>query len=339
MIENKPVAVWAKRLAELQNPPADAPSIWFQARGRQLEQILAAMLESEGLAPRTNVRPDGEEIDGSFVMGDRTYLLEAKWRKGPTPASELYAFRGKVDGKLAGTLGVFITMNRYSDDAIDALLAGKTVNLILFSADDMMQIAQGRWNFTEALRAKLRIAAEIGSPYWPLEPTAEARTGAADGAPPAAPTPAETWTLIVESKNDERALDRLLSRFESPARSMALKFWVAEGGQNMASIVQRLAEEAGPSHTAVFVDADVDAETRQALGEHAGSVVIFQPSFADWLMEATDADTYNHYVFLASSPDKEVRRMASVANLDQLLTASPDFARLIDRMGLVPRSS
>jgi hypothetical protein len=28
---------------------------------------------------RTGVRPEGEEIDGSFAMGDRFFLLEAKW--------------------------------------------------------------------------------------------------------------------------------------------------------------------------------------------------------------------------------------------------------------------
>ena len=56
-------------------------------------------------------------------MGGKTYLLEAKWRKQPIPASDLYAFKGKVDGKLVGTIGVFISMSDYSADAIDALKA------------------------------------------------------------------------------------------------------------------------------------------------------------------------------------------------------------------------
>lgn len=34
-------------------------------------------------------------------------LLEAKWTKNPMPASSLYQFKGKIDGKLAGTLGLF----------------------------------------------------------------------------------------------------------------------------------------------------------------------------------------------------------------------------------------
>ncbi len=57
--------------------------------------------------PHTSMRPKGEVIDGSFVLDDRYFLLEAKWHKDPIPASDLYAFKGKVDGKLIGTIGVF----------------------------------------------------------------------------------------------------------------------------------------------------------------------------------------------------------------------------------------
>src|SRR5450759_337008 len=88
--------------------------------GLEFEELLNALLDQEGLNPRTRYRPKGEEIDGSFVLESRVFLLEAKWHTKPLPASAIYAFRGKVEGKLSGTLGVFISGSGYSSHAVDA---------------------------------------------------------------------------------------------------------------------------------------------------------------------------------------------------------------------------
>jgi hypothetical protein len=120
------------------------------------------MLADEGLAPRIRFRPSGEEIDGSFFHGGRVMLLETKWTQDPLPASSIYQFRGKVEGKLVGTIGVFISMSGFSEDAVNALVAGKVVNTILFDGDDMRAVAADRVGFAEALDRKLRDAAELG---------------------------------------------------------------------------------------------------------------------------------------------------------------------------------
>jgi hypothetical protein len=137
-------------------------------RGREFEKILLGMLAEAQLEPRIRFRPDGEEIDGSFFHRGRVLLLEAKWTQGPQPASSIYQFRGKVEGKLIGTIGVFISMSGYSEDAVDALIAGKVLNVILFSDDDMRAIASGQFSFCDALDRKLRDAAEYGTPFSPL---------------------------------------------------------------------------------------------------------------------------------------------------------------------------
>ena len=62
-------------------------------------------------------------------------LFEAKWTGDPVPASMLYQFRGKLEGKLTGTLGIFISIGGYSADAVDALVAGKSLNLVLFDRE------------------------------------------------------------------------------------------------------------------------------------------------------------------------------------------------------------
>ncbi len=113
--------------------------------------------------------PRGEEIDGSFLLGARTFLLEAKWHSDDLPASQVYAFKGKVDGKLVGTIGVFISISGYSSDAVDALSLGKALNVILFDGNDFeAALFDG---FQKVLLAKLRYAAEEGAVYFPYQST------------------------------------------------------------------------------------------------------------------------------------------------------------------------
>lgn len=138
-------------------------------RGYVFQNLIYSMLYHEGLRPRTTYRPKGEEIDGAFYLNHRTFLLEAKWTADPIPASEIYEFKGKVDGKLAGTLGIFISMSGYSEDAPEALEKGKTPNIVLFDQSDMDAIFIYDTKFVEVLDFKLRQAGEVGKTYVPFE--------------------------------------------------------------------------------------------------------------------------------------------------------------------------
>lgn len=140
-----------------------------QERGLQFEQMIKDALAAFGLEPRGSYRSLGEQVDGSFVHKGRPFLLEAKWTADPIPASTLYAFKGKVDGKLTGTIGVFVSISGYSEDAVDALVAGKSINLILFDKDDWEDSIAESVGFDQVLVQKLRFAAEEGSPLYPAD--------------------------------------------------------------------------------------------------------------------------------------------------------------------------
>ncbi|MEU8175136.1 restriction endonuclease [Microbispora hainanensis] len=191
-------AIWQALFATLDALPANSSSADKQRRGNQFEQMLYMMFEAAGMEPRTRYRPTGEEIDGSFLHRGRPMLLEAKWTSEPVPASTLYQFRGKVDGKLMGTLGLFISMAGYSSDAVDALVAGKTLNLILFDGDDMRKVAQPNGiDIGRALDLKLRAAAEEGTPFVPLQD------------PSTTNTTAQKIIVIVEGNYDARIVSTL----------------------------------------------------------------------------------------------------------------------------------
>lgn len=134
-----------------------------QNRGFQLEKLIYSVLENENLEPRSGYKPEGEQIDGSFFWNGQTFLLEAKWVEKPLPASSIYSFKGKLDGKFHTTSGVFISINGYSEDVEDALKFGKSLNILLFDSNDMTLIFNGDVSFSEVLKFKLRQAGDTGS--------------------------------------------------------------------------------------------------------------------------------------------------------------------------------
>jgi hypothetical protein len=152
-----------KEYQALQEIPDKVTSQWYRDRGKKLETIINALLENENLEPRTSFRPEGEEIDGSFFAFNKFFLLEMKWHKNEMPASAIYSFKGKVDGKLSGTIGIFISMSGYSKDAVDALCLGKELNIILFDKEDIEDAFNT--SFSNVLKQKLRAAADYGDVY------------------------------------------------------------------------------------------------------------------------------------------------------------------------------
>jgi len=158
-----------KEYKELSDLPLDSDGAAKRKRGFAFERLLNKLFTLDDLEPRAGYRPAGEQIDGSIYLDGRIYLLEAKWHADPLPASTLYQFKGKVDGKLAGTIGIFISMSGYAEDAIDALILGKGLNVILVDRRDMDAAIIRGSGFKKILKLKLRKAAEEGAIYIPAE--------------------------------------------------------------------------------------------------------------------------------------------------------------------------
>jgi hypothetical protein len=249
--------------AEWKVVPKSAGPSWFARRGRALEGLIFEILRAQRLEPRLRFRPKGEEIDGSFIHGGRVYLLEAKWTAHPVPASELYAFKGKVDGKLIGTIGVFISIGGYSDDAVDALIAGKTVNLILFDSADLEAALDPEVGFIRVLQTKLRGAAESGSPLVPFEVTTA--SAASLGTTPLDAldtdldrTDAQRPALIVcEGRTDAAIISVLVRKALRDSKvDRDVKVVIAGGIYNLPRVALAAETTAGDFKKAVVVDLD-----------------------------------------------------------------------------------
>lgn len=249
-----PKVDWRQEFRNADALPSTASRADKAARGRHLERILAAMFEEAGLAPRLSYRPKGEEIDGSIWFDRRTILIEAKWTGDAHPASSLYQFKGKVDGKLVGTVGLFISIGGFSTDSVDAVVAGKELNLILADGDDMRAIVEDKFTIVEALDAKLRAAGDAGTPFLPLSALLTSETAAAG-----------QRLVVVEGSSDVRY-------FESARRvygaSKPVTFVPASGPRNMVPVTRLTLEiaESVATLTAV-VDGDVAPQTDRLRAE------------------------------------------------------------------------
>ncbi|MFV1174410.1 restriction endonuclease, partial [Klebsiella pneumoniae] len=108
-------------------------------------------------------RLKGEQIDGSFLLNNETYLVEAKWHSTKTGNADLHAFHGKLDQKISWARGVFISWAGFTKSGLDAWGRGKKV--ICVSGYDLYHSLSHGIALPDLLDAKLRHAAETGEPY------------------------------------------------------------------------------------------------------------------------------------------------------------------------------
>lgn len=89
-------------------------------RGFAFEKFLKDLFDVYGMAARGSFRLVGEQIDGSFLLSNEPYLLEAKWQNTYTDAADLHAFHGKCENKASWTRGLFISQSGFSEDGLVA---------------------------------------------------------------------------------------------------------------------------------------------------------------------------------------------------------------------------
>lgn len=135
-----------------------------QKRGFRLETVLKELFQLFDLDPKASFRITGEQIDGVFSFEGTDYLLEAKWQQDPVNAKDLDSLAGKLSRKLDNTLGLFLSINGYSEDAVKAHSSGRRL-VILMDGSDLMAVLEGRIDLVQLLLRKRRNAAETGNIY------------------------------------------------------------------------------------------------------------------------------------------------------------------------------
>lgn len=116
-------------------------------RGLRFERLLYEIFEHDNiLLEKSYKNKEGsQQIDGAIEIKNRIFLVEAKWEKSKTlAASKLYSFLGKINSKIEGTLGVFISYNELGKNFIDSTRAGIKQNcIIIHGKDNIIPIING----------------------------------------------------------------------------------------------------------------------------------------------------------------------------------------------------
>jgi hypothetical protein len=131
-----------------------------QRRGYAFEDFLKRVFGAFGLLPRGGFRTTGEQIDGSFVLAGETYLLEAKWHNVLTPASDLYAFQGKLGARPKWARGLFVSYTGFTEDGLTAY--GRGGSVVCMDGLDLHDTLRGEIPFNHVLEQKVRRSVETG---------------------------------------------------------------------------------------------------------------------------------------------------------------------------------
>lgn len=132
----------------------------LQQRGYQLEKFLNELFLLYDLDPKDSFKNYGEQIDGAFTFDGTDYLLEAKWKQ-QVNRGELAAFCYKVESKLKITMGLMVTMDGLTAEAISP----EFKSMIIMDGADINAVIDNRVTLPDLLYRKRRKANESGRIY------------------------------------------------------------------------------------------------------------------------------------------------------------------------------
>ncbi len=129
-------------------------------RGYDFEKLLNELFALFDLTPRSPFKRTGEQIDGAFVLDRDHYLLEAKWTKDRINLGDLRDFDGAVGSSLDNTLGLFISIEGFSDEGISAYLQGNRPRIVCMDDGDLFMVLDGRIDLADLLQRRKDIAVQ-----------------------------------------------------------------------------------------------------------------------------------------------------------------------------------
>ncbi|MER6172875.1 restriction endonuclease [Streptosporangium sp. NPDC001681] len=135
-------------------------------RGYAFEGFLNSLFALFDLDPRLNYELKTEQIDGAFSFDTDDYIVEAKWTKNRLSREKADAFDAKVKRRGKNALGLIISINGLSADAIEEYR--RRTSFMTVDGADIMWVLDGHIALDELLRRKKRHANETGECHFPV---------------------------------------------------------------------------------------------------------------------------------------------------------------------------
>ncbi len=138
-----------------------------QARGQRFNSLIAELFRAFGIPAESDRRSVGE-IDVVFKHAGRYFILEAKWVRGPASFDPIAKLQRRVEQRMAGVTGVFLSMEGYTAPALADIDKGRRLDLVLLDREHWEAMLNGFVPPAELLDLVTDKASYDGSAYTPL---------------------------------------------------------------------------------------------------------------------------------------------------------------------------
>jgi hypothetical protein len=135
-----------------------------QTRGYEFEKYLNKLFNSFGLEPHASYRTEFDQIDGSFVLGGDTVLIEAKYRSNPIPKDDLILFSKKLELKSHFAKGLLISYSLIEEKTLD-YFTDRGSRFIVLTVEELYIMCQNQVALQHVLQSKFRLLDEKGLIY------------------------------------------------------------------------------------------------------------------------------------------------------------------------------
>lgn len=140
--------------------------IGTQESGYEFEDWFYRMLDYCEITNRKPYKTGGRQIDGSLTLDGTTYLVELKFQKDQSGATDIDSLKAKVDKMADNTMGIIVSMAGYSSVAKSDASGNKTTTMLL-DAGHLYLFLSGSMAFSEILLRIRRHASQTGEAYLP----------------------------------------------------------------------------------------------------------------------------------------------------------------------------
>jgi len=134
-----------------------ATSLDHQQRGYLLQDLLNRLFDVHQIpVVRAFARnAGGEQIDGAFKLEGWHYIVECRWREKLADIRQLDGLKGQVDRSGKQTMGLFLSINGWSENVPPLLKQNPSKALVLMDGYDLRCVLAMQVDLAEFLLAKV----------------------------------------------------------------------------------------------------------------------------------------------------------------------------------------
>lgn len=142
------------------------PKVGTQEGGYEFEKWFYELLDFCEITNRKPYKSDGRQIDGSLTLDGTTYLVELKFTKEQSAATDIDSLKAKVNKMADNTMGIMISIAGYSSVAISDA-SGSRTTLIILDASHLYLFLSGSLKFPDVISRVRRHVSQTGEAYLP----------------------------------------------------------------------------------------------------------------------------------------------------------------------------